>query len=50
MICINMAKKLQYTYSALASEIKGGTFAPIYLFYGMESYYIDTLSDMIVER
>ena len=32
MICINMAKKLQYTYSALASEIKGGTFAPIYLF------------------
>lgn len=49
MICINMAKKLQYTYSALASEIKGGTFAPIYLFYGMESYYIDTLSDMIVD-
>ena len=43
-------KKEDITYFSLASEIKRKQFRPIYLLQGDEPYYIDKLSDLIVEN
>lgn len=38
------------TYEDIAKDIKNGKFAPIYLLMGEEDYYIDRISDYIVEK
>lgn len=41
-------KKASTTYFGLRSEIQGGKFRPIYVLHGEEPYYIDQLSELIV--
>ncbi len=43
-------KKDKATYFSLRKEIEGGKFQPIYILHGEEPYYIDALSDLIVEK
>lgn len=43
-------KKETVTYFSLRKEIEAGKFHPIYLLHGEEPYYIDQLSDLIVEK
>ncbi len=43
-------KKETVTYFSLRKEIESGKFRPIYLLHGEEPYYIDKLSELIVER
>lgn len=38
------------TYEDIAKDIKNGKFAPVYLLMGEEDYYIDRISDYIVEK
>ena len=38
------------TYEDIAKNIKNGKFAPVYLLMGEEDYYIDRISDYIVEK
>lgn len=38
------------TYEDIARDIKNGKFAPVYLLMGEEDYYIDRISDYIVEK
>lgn len=38
------------TYGDIAKDIKNGKFAPVYLLMGEEDYYIDRISDYIVEK
>jgi len=45
-----MAKKSGPTYEELARQIKAGDFRPIYYLMGDEPYYINLLSDLIVEK
>lgn len=45
-----MAKKTPDIYPQLLADIKSKTFHPIYLLMGGESYYIDMLTDAIVEH
>ena len=46
-----MAKKgasgRTYTYQDLASEVRAGRFAPVYLLQGEEPYYIDKLMELL---
>jgi len=43
-------KKETVTYFSLRKEIEGGKFRPIYVLQGEEPYYIDQLSDFIVNK
>lgn len=43
-------KQDKLSYIQIANDIKKGIFAPIYVLMGEESYYIDTLSEMIVDK
>lgn len=43
-------KKETVTYFSLRKEIESGKFQPIYLLHGEEPYYIDQLSDLIVDK
>ncbi len=43
-------KKEKATYFSLRKEIESGKFQPIYILHGEEPYYIDKLSELIVER
>lgn len=43
-------KKDTVTYFSLRKEIESGKFRPIYVLHGEEPYYIDQLSDLIVEK
>ncbi|MBR6284486.1 MAG: DNA polymerase III subunit delta [Muribaculaceae bacterium] len=43
-------KKTTVTYTSLRNEVNGGKFRPIYVLHGEEPYYIDALSNLIVER
>ncbi|WP_407403829.1 DNA polymerase III subunit delta [Sodaliphilus sp.] len=43
-------KKETVSYFSLRKEIEAGKFQPIYLLQGDEPYYIDQLSDLIVEK
>lgn len=45
-----MAKKEQLSYTQILSDIRKGTFKPIYLFMGEEPYFIDLLTNEIVEH
>lgn len=38
------------TYEDIAKDIKNGKFSPVYLLMGEEDYYIDRISDYIVEK
>lgn len=38
------------TYEQVLKKINGGEYAPVYLLMGEESYYIDKLTDALVER
>lgn len=38
------------TYEDIAKDIKNGKFTPVYLLMGEEDYYIDRISDYIVEK
>ena len=38
------------TYEDIAKDIRNGKFAPVYLLMGEEDYYIDRISDYIVEK
>ena len=40
----------QNKYTKLISEIKKGIFKPVYLLMGEEPYYIDMITDAIVEN
>ena len=42
------AKKEAVTYISLLNDIKNKNFVPIYLLEGEESYYIDSLTDSII--
>lgn len=44
-----MAKTIQTTYNELVTNIRKRHFAPIYLLCGEESYYIDSLADLLYE-
>jgi len=44
-----MAKK-ETTYEEIISELKNRQFRPIYFLYGEEAYYIDKISDFILEN
>ncbi|MCQ2288101.1 MAG: DNA polymerase III subunit delta [Muribaculaceae bacterium] len=43
-------KKDTVTYFSLRKEIEAGKFRPIYVLHGEEPYYIDQLSDLIVDK
>lgn len=43
-------KKVDYTYDRIVSEVDSGIFRPVYYLMGEESYYIDLLSELIVNR
>ena len=43
-------KKNDISYFGLCNEIKNKQFRPIYVLQGEEPYYIDKLSDLIVEN
>ena len=43
-------KKETVTYFSLQKDIEAGKFQPIYLLHGEEPYYIDRLSDLIVDK
>lgn len=38
------------TYESIVRDVQGGNFKPVYFLMGAESYYIDRLSDFIVEQ
>ena len=44
------AKRENVTYFSLRAEVLKGEFRPIYVLQGEEPYYIDQLSDLIVEK
>jgi DNA polymerase-3 subunit delta len=43
-------KKETITYTQVMSEVMKGKFAPIYVLMGEEAFYIDKISDMIVQK
>ena len=43
-------KKSVLTYDAIMRELKAGSFSPIYVLMGEESYYIDQISDYILNH
>lgn len=43
-------KKATYTFDTIMRELKAGSFAPIYILMGDESYYIDQICDYIQNR
>ena len=43
-------KKESETYASLRSEVMNGKFRPVYVLHGEEPFYIDQLSDLIVEK
>lgn len=43
-------KKDTVTYFSLRKEVESGKLHPIYVLYGEESYYIDQLSELIVDK
>lgn len=45
-----MAKISKMSFEKLKSDINAGKFAPVYFLSGEESYYIDVLSDLILEK
>ena len=45
-----MAKKTGITYEDIVRQVQAGEFKPIYYLMGEEAYYIDRISDFIVEK
>lgn len=45
-----MAKKAGITYEEIVRQVQAGDFKPIYYLMGEESYYIDRVSDFIVQK
>ena len=40
----------KYTYETIMSELKGGTFRPVYYLMGEEGYFTDRITDYIMEN
>ena len=40
----------KYTYESIMSELKGGTFRPVYYLMGEEGYFTDKITDYIMEH
>ena len=45
-----MAKKAGITYEEIVRQVQAGDFKPIYYLMGEEAYYIDRVSDYIVQK
>ncbi|MBR1665508.1 MAG: DNA polymerase III subunit delta [Bacteroidaceae bacterium] len=45
-----MAKKTGITYEEIVRQVQAGDFKPVYYLMGEESYYIDRVSDYIVQK
>lgn len=45
-----MAEKQSNTFDSIMAELKGGHYRPFYLLMGEEPYYIDLISDYIIEH
>ena len=45
-----MAKKAGITYEEIVRQVQAGDFKPIYYLMGEEAYYIDRVSDFIVQK
>ena len=45
-----MAKTTKWTYESIRNDIQHRRFHPIYLFMGNESYFIDALTDLLLEQ
>ena len=45
-----MAKKAGISYQEIVRQVRAGQFSPIYYLMGDEAYYIDRLSEYIVEQ
>lgn len=43
-------KKATVTFDAIMRDLKSGKYAPVYIFMGDESYYIDRITDYIAEN
>ena len=49
IIIIQMAKKTD-DFSLIKADIEAGRYKPVYLLHGEESYYIDQLTDLLLDR